>query len=402
MDTKQTPAPIPKPVPVHPLSTDTKPTPVTKTIPSLFPAPSHSLTTVTKHTPAPKPIPSLLSLAPTATSTPSTIYSDMPPLVTIEIPERPKRHILTASRSQISSVPPRIPPLQSETRSQAQVETSPFVPEAWDGHFHIDHLNYLPQNLSQLQNLVPCDPSYKVNLTGGIVVFCNPSKFPTLSVIRHLSSIGLKVAIGLHPKNASRMTMTQFNDLRALVLSPYVSALGEIGLDTTATPLSQAYQNDVLDRLLPLLQKSIILVLHCRPQVDLHQRDTLVPKADFLIQSLLDRLRLNKIPQRQKVHFHCFTGSPRMAQIWLHSYPKTVFSFTHSCTTNYPETFNSLGNHQFALETDAPHFRFGTRYGGVTGPGQIGMVAGRLSAVCRVDWRELLITSSQNLSNLYL
>lgn len=326
------------------------------------------------------------------------LYADMPPLSYLE---KPKRHIISAPRTQTSSVPcPTSPVL----RSQAHVEIPPLVvPEAWDGHFHIDHLKYLPDSLSQFQHLVPYDAAHEVKLTGGVIVFCNPSKFPPLSVIRHLSHLGFKIAVGIHPKHASQLSLTQFNDFRTLLLSPYVSALGEIGLDTTATPQSQGYQNQLLDRLLPLLSqgKRLTLVLHCRPFLDSYSPDTRLPKTDFLIQSLLDRLRLNNIPQSQKIHFHCFTGSPHMAQIWLRYYPKTVFGFTHSFPTSFPETFNSLKNHQFALETDAPHFRFGTRYGGVTGPGQIGMVAGRLSAVSHIDWRQLLINSSRNLSNLY-
>ena len=48
--------------------------------------------------------------------------------------------------------------------------------------------------------------SVVLRLTGGVVVFCDPSTYPTQAEVLTLQQAGFHIAIGMHPKQTSLYT----------------------------------------------------------------------------------------------------------------------------------------------------------------------------------------------------
>ena len=82
----------------------------------------------------------------------------------------------------------------------------------------------------------------RVNLVGGVLVFCDPKtwhKDPEKLILPE----GFVVAVGVHPKHASQFGDCYFDQLSRLVDSPAVTVQGEIGLDCSeaAKPFARQY-----------------------------------------------------------------------------------------------------------------------------------------------------------------
>jgi len=108
------------------------------------------------------------------------------------------------------------------------------LPEAYDTHFHLDRsLNKygLPPTTSLgtfLRRGLIQRPRLPVKLTGGVVVFCEPSTWPQLPLrLEH----GWKVAVGVHPKKALQLLDYRMHQLETLMKDPGVAVLGEVGVD---------------------------------------------------------------------------------------------------------------------------------------------------------------------------
>ena len=285
-------------------------------------------------------------------------------------------------------------------------------PDAIDGHFHLDRLSARVSlaplwSLDHLGGAAPVQAPFRVKLVGAVANYCDPGTYPSLDKVRDLAALGVTVAIGCHPKTHRTLSAEVILRLRNLFHSQYVTAVGEVGLDATAQPFNPSQQIDVVKQFLKFLSPhgpKKVLILHCRPSLD----PDLCPvtQTDTLYQTLLTLLR-TEIPESarftQPIQVHSYSGSFQMAKHWISVFPNIVFSFSHILTRKFPDAFQQLPMQYIAVETDAPYFPLGTQVTDFSGPGQIGMVAERLSRLCpgRLSWRELLEFSNENLRRLY-
>ena len=147
-------------------------------------------------------------------------------------------------------------------------------------------------SVDDLCKLIQSDREYRVRLTGGVVIFCDPQTYPTKEEIKHLKSHGYAIALSLHRKGTNQYSEQDLKTFTRLVHQPEVTVLGEVGLDYTADPSTWGQQHVTLDRVLKHLQPSQVLVLHARGAY----------------YQLLFQLK-GTIRPEQRIHLHCFEGN---------------------------------------------------------------------------------------------
>jgi len=148
-------------------------------------------------------------------------------------------------------------------------------------------------------------------------------------------------SVGIHPHEASQQTSEYLDHLTAMIASPKVCAIGEIGLDYHYDFSEPKIQKKIFAEQLQMAQNtSLPIVIHCREAID----------------DCLSILREWNQPERPVV-FHCFSSGKKVVRsvldqgYWL--------SFTGTITFK-----NALENQQAAqyvpldrvmLETDCPY-----------------------------------------------
>jgi TatD DNase family protein len=244
-----------------------------------------------------------------------------------------------------------------EAVAAVAVQQEKVYPEAFDSHFHLDRTRrdlQLPNRtgLDEVLATVPVDPDKKITLKGAVAIYCDPRTYPTEQDLLDLPS-HVSVGLGFHPKHAS-YSVSRIDDevrqFRRLLRNPRVVAFGEVGLDHSEPMKHWAYQAELLEKVLPLLEDRHVLVLHCRGM----QGDC--GTEAFLL--LLHLLKKHVRPQTA-IHLHCFTGNQYVVKRWLEEYPRTYFGFTNKVRSFNPgqvEALCSIDESRLLLESDAPYF----------------------------------------------
>jgi len=160
-----------------------------------------------------------------------------------------------------------------EEDRRVKEESPVLVPDAMDSHLHLDRalrrLRLDPGTGIQ-EFLAKCPapaPRQRVNLVGGVLVFCDPRTWPKDPEKLRLPE-GWVPAVGVHPKHASTFGDCYFDQLSRLVDSPVVTALGEVGLDCSEGAKPFAVQYSTLQWVLALARPYMPLVLHVRASGD--------------------------------------------------------------------------------------------------------------------------------------
>ena len=147
-------------------------------------------------------------------------------------------------------------------------------------------------------------------------------------------------AVGLHPENCGDCTEADFETLRALCGHPKAVAIGEIGLDYywTENP-PRPFQKEVFRRQLTLASFLNLPVI-------VHDRDA---HADCLE-------IVTEFPAIRGV-FHCFSGSPEMAEQLLRRGWYLGFDgpLTYKNAKKTPEVAALCPLDRILLETDSPY-----------------------------------------------
>ncbi len=233
------------------------------------------------------------------------------------------RSSFTADDSQGVSEP-------SEETVQPMVEdTTPMlaVRDVYDTHFHLDRTRKelkLDPSVTVRDIITGMEDTtnrqYFVRVVGYIAVYCDPDTYPSGEEIVKVVTEGGRVVIGIHPKKQLRE-----GDLETLKQRLRLSGtvgLGEVGLDHSVKNPDQWFrQEQQLRRVLKdCLEPYHVLVLHCRGM----KTD---PTGLEVYMRCLDIVR-DYAHTSQKIHLHCFTGSPEIVSTWLETFPNTYFGFT--------------------------------------------------------------------------
>ncbi len=147
-------------------------------------------------------------------------------------------------------------------------------------------------------------------------------------------------AAGLHPENCAGCTDADFDALRRILAEPKVVAIGEIGLDYYWA------ENPPRDFQKAVLRRQLALALELDLPVIIHDRDA---HADCLE-------IVSEFPGLRGV-FHCYSGSPEMAETllrrgWYLGFDGPV---TYKNAKRAPEVIALCPADRILMETDSPY-----------------------------------------------
>jgi TatD DNase family protein len=244
-----------------------------------------------------------------------------------------------------------------EEDSQVRRESPVLIPDAMDSHMHLDRslrrLRMDPRmGIQELLARRPRPaPKQKINVVGGVLVYCDPKTWPENPEKLNLPE-GWFVAVGVHPKHALDFGDFYFDRLSRLLDSPAVAALGEVGIDCSEGAKSFGIQSSTLKWVLELARPYMPLVFHIRASGDNPQA------TDALYREVLG-LTLDKVPNTlQSIHLHCFNGDEATVKLWSDAYPGTHFGFS-SMVKGFGDRpkrgLRAVPGNRLLLESDSPH-----------------------------------------------
>ena len=262
----------------------------------------------------------------------------------------------------------------------------------YDSHFHMDrscrNLGLtVPASLQDLERRRSA-VSGSAGLGGGVAVYCDPATYPSEGEIRRLVEGNVVAAVGIHPKSAGTLTDEVRHRLSALLRSPLVVGLGEVGLDHSVPSSEWGIQQDCLQTVLQFLEPRHVLVLHCRGMRGQSSEEAYCSMLYQLISS---------VPSEQRIHLHCFSGNRRVYERWSRYFPNTFYGLTRMVASVGPDDLDGIRmvpQNQLLLETDAPYFKCPT-------PHSLGEVAEAVGKRLKLDPSELLAITARNGAQLY-
>jgi len=164
-----------------------------------------------------------------------------------------------------------------EEDNRVRKESPVLVPNTMDSHLHLDRalrtLRLEPSTGIQ-EFLAKCPapaPRQRVNLVGGVLVFCYPKTWPKDPEKLRFPE-GFVAAVGVHPKHANTFGDCYFDQLSRLVDSPAVTALGDVGLDCSEVQYPAVFHRLILMSLHAnrgLLKRKLYFELIIRSFIDL-------------------------------------------------------------------------------------------------------------------------------------
>ncbi|BGP01323.1 Hydrolase [Rhodotorula toruloides ATCC 204091] len=168
-----------------------------------------------------------------------------------------------------------------------------------------------------------------------------------------LDNLNYRFVIGAHPDVAQHYTDEMERTFVEAHKHPHCVGWGEIGLDYYNQPASEV-QKEVLRRQLRLAVQS-----GQDKAITIHTR-----KADADILPILKE----EVPKEKRLHIHCFTDAPELADALLEHFPNLFIGITgvisYASNVNTAEVVRRLGKTcspdspaglRILLETDAPY-----------------------------------------------
>jgi TatD DNase family protein len=193
-------------------------------------------------------------------------------------------------------------------------------------------------------------------------------------------------AVGLHPENCGGCGDVDFDTIRALCAEKKVVAIGEIGLDYYwAENPPRDHQRAVFRRQLAMAEELDLPVI-------VHDRDA---HADCLA-------LVSEFPSLRGV-FHCFSGSPEMAEILLRNGWYLGFDgpVTYKNAKKAPEVIALCPMERILLETDSPYLSPVPHRGRRNDSRNLPWIAARIAEVKGVSPEIVASTAAENGRRLF-
>lgn len=216
-----------------------------------------------------------------------------------------------------------------------------------------------------------------------IQVACDPKEFEYAKNISEKYKF-IYAAYGIHPHHVESFTPEQEALLRVYLDHPKAIACGEFGLDYHYGASTKAAQRTLFEKQIEIgIEKKKPLVLHLREA----ENDSL---------SILKNAPI----QNQKIHVHCFTGTPDFAEALLALSPNIYIGFTGIISfknaDNVREAAKIVPLNRVLLETDAPYLAPVPYRGKPAHSGMIPIIAEHLAQIKNISKEDLLIACREN------
>jgi len=223
-----------------------------------------------------------------------------------------------------------------------------------DSHFHLDTILKRVGSSDFFQFTI--EASYNDVMQFGIANFCFPSSWPSSherEVIREEKRI--RLTFGIHPRivggELQRVIDIWVDNMKHLLDSKKVIAVGECGLDTSDRPSSREWKKQVSTFKLQIKMardKNLPIIIHCRGNKDISKE-------------CLSILTGN-LPKEHPVHRHCFNGTHHEYRQWKKALPfckfgVSPFIFNEDRYPHLRETLCEMDLKDLILESDAPYLQ---------------------------------------------
>jgi TatD DNase family protein len=256
----------------------------------------------------------------------------------------------------------------------------PFI----DTHCHLDSI------LAKLGT--PAYADFKARFlpadyAGCITISCDPAAIePTLALLAIPEVYG---AFGIHPHDAKAYDEALEARLRAALAHPKAVAWGEIGLDYHYDFSPRETQREAFARQIRQgvgLGKPLIV----------HTREA---EADTL--AILEA----EAPRDWRIHVHCFTSSPAMAERLLAHFPNLCLGLTGIVTFRNAQELQAVARatplDRLLLETDGPYLAPIPHRGQPAHPGHIPLIAAKIAELKGIAVEAVYGAARENTRKVY-
>lgn len=222
---------------------------------------------------------------------------------------------------------------------------------------------------------------------GCITISCDPASIdPVLALLAAPEVYG---AFGIHPHDAKAYDDALETRLRAAMTHPKAVAWGEIGLDYHYDSSPRETQREVFAR---QIRQGVSLG---KPLI-IHTREA---EADTL--EILER----EAPREWRIHVHCFTSSPAMAESLLAKFPNLCLGLTGIVTFKNAQELQSVAKalplDRLLLETDGPYLAPVPYRGQPAHPGHIPLIAAKIAELKGIGAEAVYGAARENTRRTY-
>ena len=195
----------------------------------------------------------------------------------------------------------------------------------------------------------------------------------------------LYASVGSHPDSADEVCDQVLEQYLEMSRHPKVKAIGEIGLD-------YYYENFDREVQLRAFQMQMELARQAELPVIVHERDAHGDGMDMV----------RKFPEIGGV-FHCYSGSPEMAQQLVERGWHIGFTgvLTFKNARKAVETAASIPLERIVLETDCPYMSPEPFRGRRNDPGRLIHMAEKLAEIRNLPVEEIIRITTENAKRLY-
>ena len=222
---------------------------------------------------------------------------------------------------------------------------------------------------------------------GCITISCDPDSIAGTTAL--LSESRVYGAFGIHPHDAKSYGPELEARLQAALTHPKALAWGKIGLDYHYDFSPREIQRDAFAR---QIRQGVALG---KPLI-IHTREA---EADTL------EILAAEAPREWKIHVHCFTSSPAMAEKLLAGFPNLCLGFTGIVTFKNALELQDVAKatplDRLLLETDGPYLAPIPHRGKPAHPGHIPLIAAKIAEIKGIEVGAVFGAARENTRKIY-
>lgn len=250
-----------------------------------------------------------------------------------------------------------------------------------DSHCHLEMLAQRDVNLKTLLTDACCNGVDRVITIG--------TDLQSSTQAIHIAQTHSEVfaSIGIHPHEASNVTLTDYEKLTTLAQNDKVVGYGEIGLDYVKMYAPKKIQQQVFAKQLSLAKSlSLPVIIHDR---DAHVDTMLILKE--------------QAPYPAGGVMHCFSGNTQLAKqvIDLGFYISIPGIVTFPNAQTLQQVVDNLPLEKIILETDAPFLAPVPHRGKINTPGLLIHIAQKVASIKNYSVNEVAQHTTKNTENLF-
>lgn len=203
-------------------------------------------------------------------------------------------------------------------------------------------------------------------------------------------------ALGIHPNHSNQLHNGDLEKLADLISKNPIKAIGEIGLDFYREWSPKEIQVKIFRMMLDLAHTY-------RLPICIHNRQAENVLLPILDDWLTDHTHAGSNLYNHAGVFHAFDGSPSVAE-WAvnHNFKLGICgNITYKNSGGLQEVIRSIDISHFLIETDSPYLTPEPKRGQRNDPGNIIIIANKLSEICGRDLNDVIKITSLNAKVLF-